>query len=426
LFRVPAAGGEPERFAAPDRAQEEINYTTPSFLPGGRALVYTVMLQGGQTRIMARALDRERPTIVVEGGFGAQYLPSGHLIYGQGDRLMAVLFDVSTLKATGSPLVLQEGVSTKVANGVTNVATASDGTGVYVSGGAATALGHLIWVDRRGQDVARIGAQPLEFPRFLRLSPDGRRLALTIGPSNAGQIWIYDLAGSVQPLRLTFQDHNVFPLWSPDGKRIVFSSRAQILSIPADGSATDPERVITSQYPPVPHDWSPDGSVILFEELRHLHLLHVADGKTRRWLQTPFAERDGRFSPDGQWLAYTSDQSGSTEVWVRPFPGPGAPVQISPDGGQFAVWSRDGKELFYRNGLKILLARVVPDATFHVEAPRALFESVFHDPSSRLFDVAPDGRFVMIEDEPNYNTTPASIVVVLNWSKELKARAPSN
>jgi Tol biopolymer transport system component len=270
----------------------------------------------------------------------------------------------------------------------------------------------------------------LELPRYPRLSPDGRRLALTVGPSNAGQIWIYDLAGSVQPLRLTFQDHNLFPIWSPDGKRIVFISRAnsdQVFSIPADGSATEPERVLAHQNPAVPRDWSPDGASILFQETRHLHLLHLTDGKTRRWLQTPFAESDGRFSPGGQWLAYTSDQSGSAEVWVRPFPGPGAPVRVSPDGGHDAVWSRDGKELFYRNGFKILSARVVPDATFRVEAPRPSFEGGFENPASeRAYDVAPDGRFVMIGNEPNDNTTPASIVVVLNWFKELKARVPSN
>jgi Tol biopolymer transport system component len=268
----------------------------------------------------------------------------------------------------------------------------------------------------------------LELPRYQRLSPDGRRLALTIGPSTAGQIWIYDLAGSAQPLRLTFQDHNLFPIWSPDGKRIVFLSRAgsdQMFSIPADGSATEPERVIASQNPEVPRDWSPDGAFILFQEMRKLHLLQLADRKTRRWLQTPFAETDGRFSPDGQRLAYTSDQSGSAEVWVRPFPGPGAPVRVSPDGGGDPVWSRDGKELFYRNGLKILSARVVPDVTFRVEAPRALFEGGFDPGSDRAYDVAPDGRFVMIENEPNDNTTSASIVVVLNWGEELQARAPT-
>jgi serine/threonine-protein kinase len=428
LFRVSAAGGEPEKLAAPDRTKKETNYVRPSILPGGRAVVYTVMLQGGQTRIMARTLDRDLTTTVVEGGFGAQYLPSGHLVYGQGDRLMAVPFDVSTLKATGTPLVLQEGVSTKAVNGIANVATASDGTGVYVSGRGATANRHLIRVDRRGTHVAQIGTQPLEIPRFPRLSPDGRRLAVTIGPPNAGQIWIYDVAGSAQPIRLTSQGHNLFPIWSPDGKRIVFLSRAgsdQTFSIPSDGSATEPERMIASQNPAVPRDWSPDGAFILFQEMRHLHLFQLADGKTRRWLQTPFGEVDGRFSPDGQWVAYTSDQSGSAEVWVRPFPGPGAPVRVSPDGGRDAVWSRDGKEVIYRNGSKILSARVVPDVTFRVDAAQTLFEGGFDPSSERAYDVAPDGRFVMIENEPTDNTTSASIVVVLNWTEELKARVPA-
>jgi len=425
LFRVSAAGGEPEKLAAPDRAKQEMNYLRPSILPGGRAVMYTVVLGsvGRPTRIAARTLEGNVTTTVVEGGFGAQYLPSGHLVYGQGDRLMAVPFDVSTLKAAGAPIVLQEGASTK--GSVANVATASDGSGVYVSGHSASSTRHLVWVDRGGTHVGQIVAQPLEIPRFPRLSPDGRRLALTIGPSNAGQIWIYDLAGSVQPSRLTYRDHNLFPTWSPDGKRIVFMSRAssdQILSIPADGSATEPERVIATQHPASPRDWSPDRAFILFGETRNLHLLHVTDGKSRRWLQTPFAESDGRFSPDGHWLAYTSNQSGSAEVWVRPFPGPGAPVRVSPDGGRDAVWSHDGKELFYRNGLKMLSARVVPDIAFRVEAPKALFEGGFDPGSERGYDVAPDGRFVMIENEPNDNTTSASIVVVLNWIQELKAR----
>jgi eukaryotic-like serine/threonine-protein kinase len=156
--------------------------------------------------------------------------------------------------------------------------------------------------------------------------------------------------------------------------------------------------------------------------MHHLHLRDVTDGKTHRWLQTPFEESDGRFSPDGPWLAYTSNQSGSADVWVRPFPRPGPPVRVSPDGGYDAVWSRDGKELFYRNGHKILSARVVPDATFRTETPRVLFEGGFEPGSWAGYDVAPNGRFVMIEREPNDNTTPASIVVIRNWQETLRAR----
>jgi len=224
-------------------------------------------------------------------------------------------------------------------------------------------------------------------------------------------------------LKLTFQDHNLFPIWSPDGKRIVFISRGGadgMFSIAADGSATKPERLIGSQKPDVPRDWSPDGAVILFSEAGQLQLLNLADGKTRRWLQTPFGEVDGRFSPDGHWLAYTSDQTGNEELWVRPFPGPGAPVRVSADGGRDPVWSSDGKELFYRSGLKVLSARVVPDAGFRVEPPRMLFEGGFDGESQRAYDVSPDGRFIMMEIEPSDSTTSASIVVVLNWVEQLR------
>ena len=197
-----------------------------------------------------------------------------------------------------------------------------------------------------------------------------------------------------------------------------------MLSIPADGSATEPSRLMADADPAVPRDWSPDSAFILFQEMRHLHLLSVADGKTRRWLQTPFAETDGRFSPDGQWLAYTGDQSGRAEVWVRPFPGPGAPIRVSSDGGHDAVWSRDGKELLFRSGPRMLSARVAPGVTFRADAPEVLFEGGFDPSLERVYDIAPDGRFVMFERGPRDDTASASIVMVLNWFNELKQRVP--
>ena len=205
----------------------------------------------------------------------------------------------------------------------------------------------------------------------------------------------------------------------------MFLSRAssdQLLSIPADGSATEPEQVIALKDLHQPSDWSLD-NFILFREMRQLYLLHVTDGKTRRWLQTPFSESDGRFSPDGKWLAYASDQSGKEEVLVRPFPGPGAPVPVSSGGGHDPAWSRDGNEVFYRNGPKILSARVVPGTTLRVDAPQVLFEYEPYGSSAgeRTYDVAPDGRFVMIENEPTDHTTQASIVVIRNWQETLGA-----
>jgi Tol biopolymer transport system component len=402
-------------------------------LPGGQALLYTVVLRDGQTRIMARTLRGGDVTTVVEGGFGGWYLPSGHVVYGQGDRVMAVPFAVTTLRATGSPVPIHDGVFTKIDQSVMNVGSAADGTTAYVSGRNAGRFGRPVWVDRRGEHVARVVEQPVEAPRYPRLSPDGQRVALTVGPYARGDVWVYDLAGAAQPLRLTFQGHNIFPIWSPDGKRVVFASPAgsanEMFSIPADGSATDPERLTRNDIVQVPQDWSPDGAFVLFSERSvqtqdDLWLLHAADRKIRPWLQTPFEESEGRFSPDGHWLALVSDQTGRSEVWVRPFPGPGAPVRVSPDGGRNPLWSRDGRELFYENGPKVLSARVVsqvPD--LRVETPRVLFEGGFVQGGIRGFDVAPNGRFLMIEANDTAGST--SIVVVQNWFEDLKRLAPA-
>jgi eukaryotic-like serine/threonine-protein kinase len=432
LFRVPASGGQPQKLAAPDATKGEANYFVPSMLPTGQALLYTVVLHDGQTRIMVRSLQGGHETPVVEGGFGGRYLPSGHIAYGQGDRLMAVPFDVTVLRTTGSPVSVQDGVFTKIDQNVLNAVSAADGTTTYVSGRNAGVGGRPVWVDRRGVRVARVVEQPLEEPRYPRLSPDGGRLALTVGPFARGNVWIYDLNRAAQPLKLTFQGHNIFPIWSPDGKRIVFLSPSgssnHMLSIPSDGSGTDPERLTTSESVKVPLAWSPDGALVLFTETASrtrsdLWLLQMSDRTTRPWLQTPLDETDGRFSPDGHWIAYVSDQTGRPEVWVRPFPGPGAPVRVSPDGGRNPMWSRDGRELFYENGPKVLSTPVVTqESDLRVGTPRMLFEGGFVPGSARSFDVGPDGRFLMIE--ANDTATSASIVVVQNWFEELKRLAP--
>jgi serine/threonine-protein kinase len=403
-------------------------------LPGAQALLYTVVLSDSSKRIVARRLGGSDLTTVVEGGFGPEYLSSGHLVYGQADRLMAVRFDVATLHATGSPVSVQEGTFTKVADGVANVAFASDGTGVYVSGDNTAGFRRLAFVDARGTQITPAIEQPLEYPRNLRLSPDGRRLALTVGPPGQGQIWVHDLSGAVQPVKLTFQDHNIFPIWSPGGKEIAFLSRAgsasRLLSIPADGTVFKPKPLTTSEASGVPLAWSSDGASLLFEAQQpaKILVLHVPDGKINQWLQTPFAELGGRLSSDGRWMAYVSDQTGAAEVWVRPFPGPGAAVRVSSGGGVKPMWSRDGQTLFYENGPKLLSARVVSQAPdFRVDVPHMLFEGGFvhddADPVIRFLDVAPDGRFLIVGAVDTGGA--AALVIAQHWDEEVKRLLPT-
>jgi len=429
LFRVPAAGGEPERIAAPDASKGERNYLRPTVLPDGRSVLYTVALSGGQSRIVARRLAGGDAITVVESGFGAEYLASGHLLYAQNQRLMAVPFDGATLRATGSPVPVQEDVSTKVLAGVANVVAAGDGTVVFLSGGLSRGPRHVVWVDRRGTQTRAL-EEPLELPRYPRLSPDGARLAITTGPSVEGNIWVHDLSSASRPpLKLTFENHNLFPIWSPDGKRILFITRGRTNSlnaVAADGSSLEPETLATNGEPQVPLCWVPGTDLVLVAQVRaetrtDLELFQITGRTWRHWLQTRFDEIEARVSPDSKWVAYTTDQTGQPEVWVRSFLDAGTPIRISPDGGRDAVWSHDGRELFYRNGSRMMAVKVVPAGpTIRSESPRQLFEGGFEPGSQRAFDVAPDGRFVMIEATRD---SGASIVLVRNWGHQIQELA---
>ena len=427
LYRVDANGGQPTKIAAPDPAQDEMGYDRPQLLPGD-GLVYTVHLRGNRSRIAARRLKGGDAVTVIEEGFGARYLPPGYLVYAQADRLMAVAFDASTLRASGTPLQIEESAFTNSADGVSNVAAAADGTGVFVSGRNSGSLGRPVWVDRSGKHGARIGDQPLEDPRNVRLSPDGKRLALTIGPPGLGNIWIYDLSGSRQPIKLTFSDHNTFPVWTPDGRQIVFmrtiGTEVRDLIIAADGSAVQAQPVAASVVSGVPADFSPDGSALLLYRASTLWLLHPPRADEVEWNHSPFSQFGARFAPNGRWVAYGSTQNGTADVWVRPFPN-GAPLRVSAnDGGHDPIWAADGNELYYLAGNKMMAARVsTAEPELRFEAPRMLFEGGFrydtNDLVLRYYDVAPDGRFVMVEPT---EANSASVVVTQHWADEITVR----
>ena len=427
LFRVSASGGQPQRVALPNAAKQEAGFATPFVLPDGQTVLYTVVMSDASSRIAARRLGREDASTLVEDGFGPWYLRGRYLAFARGNRLMAVRFDAATAQVTGAPVVVEDGVFTKTANYAANVAVAANGTAAYVVGHDAAKLNRIVWADRHGTRVGALINEPVEFPRNIRISPDGRRVVLTIGPPSNGQLWIYDAAGAAQPQKLTFRDHGAFPVWSPDGKRIAFLWRTatNFLSwVAADGTSNQPETIRSQDDLSVPLDWSPDGTRLLFQQAKapaKITVLNLGNLDARPWLATPFSDWGGRLSSNGRWLAYASDQTGALEVWVRPFPGPGAPVRISSSGGRLPMWSRDGKEIFFENGPQLLSVRVLAEAPeFRAAAPQLLFEGGFaHDDSDaviRFMDVASDGRFLMAEpDQP----AQASIVVSPHWDQEL-------
>ncbi len=323
-------------------------------------------------------------------------------------------------------------------SGAARFSFSETGSLLYVSGGIyPDREDSLVWVDREG------AAEPLPAPKRPyggpRLSPDRRRIAVFTGQSKQ-DIWVYDIARDTLT-RLTVQGDNFFPSWTPDGARVTFSSGStggpwNLFWRPADLSGLA-ERLTTSADLHAAQSWSPDGKVLAFVVATSLPSLTgdiwvlslEGDRTPQPFLQTPFSETYPAFSPDGHWLAYASNETGRSEVYVQAYPGPGDKHQISNGGGSSPAWASNGRELFYRslrgpNEIgKMMAVDIRTQPSFVAGKPGMLFESDSYVSSfpGRAYDVAPDGqRFLMIleGEQPSADMTHA--IVVLNWFDELK------
>ena len=435
LFRIAAGGGVPALVAAPDTKTGEQDYLSPELLPDGATAVFVVRFaSGGNSRlsIAGRALASGEQKIVVENGVSPRYVRDGYLLYVQGSVLTGIRFDPGRLATSGPAVPVLNGIITKAS--IANFGVSSDGTLTYIPGSTVNYVSRLIWRARDGKLLAAASPAGLEYPRYPRIAPDGRRFAATIGPAQEGHIWVYDTAGGAQPYKITFNAHNTFPTWSPDGSRIAFSTTRDgptrnLFTVAADGSVVEPTRVVANDRDKTNFTWSRDGGLMyqaLGDTTRMDLWRHpaVPEGESEPWLNTPAAENNPVFSPDGKSVAFVADTTGSDEVWVRPFPGPGSPVRVSSAGGHDPVWASSGKELFYQEGTKLMAASLLSMAPIRFETPRVLFEGGFipwEANTPRTYDVDANGRFLMIEPSATYSQR---FNVVLNWVEELKKRVP--
>ena len=436
LWQVPAGGGTPEPLTTLDEAKDESNHEWPELLPGGEAVLFTIR-RAAETadaaQIVVRHLGTGEQRVLVSGGSYPKYVPSGHIVYGFAKTLRAVPFDLDQLAVTGNPVAVLEGVSTRTGSGVADVATAQDGSLVYVSGVTETRPRTLVWVDRQGREEA-IPA-PVRTYWYPRLSPDGTKVALDIRDQES-DIWIWDLTRTTLT-RLTFDPGlDRAPAWTPDGRRIAFSSEqegvANLFWRAADGTGSV-ERLAESANYQWPSSFSPDGTRLVFMDTSsNIAVLALAgERQTTPLMQTAIVERNPEISPDGRWLAYESNESGQEEIFVRPFPDVDAGRwQVSTGGGTQPLWARTGEELFYR-ALDGAVLRVAVEAgtTFRAGAPTRLFRGPYYGGTVwRTYEVSPDGqRFLMIkEGGADQNFTPPSLVVVQNWSEELKRLVPTH
>ncbi|HVQ13952.1 MAG TPA: protein kinase, partial [Vicinamibacterales bacterium] len=461
LWRVSADGGQPALLTKPDAVQREGDHGSPSALPGGHAVLFTIAAAGQTNNPQVAVIDVATGHLkTLVSGSQAEYVKVsratgsgqdvGYLTYATGTTLRAIQFDAVRLEVMGEPVTLVERVMTKP-TGAANYAVSRAGTLVYMPGGtvAQTTPRSLVWVDRKGHEE-QIKA-PLRAYGTPRVSPDGTRLAVEVYDQNT-DIWIWDFARETLR-RLTFDPSgDGMSVWTPDGRQIIFeSSRAGVPNLytqAADGTGPA-ERLETSATPQWPTAITPDGkcvvgfelvpksaSDVVFFPLTH-RLTQSGSGRapcgpspTEQLATSRFEGHFADFSPNGRYLAYGSNESGRAEVYVRPFPRvDSGRWQVSTAGGTRPAWARNGQELFYLDESNALTSVHVTTSgpTFNSGSPATVFDAKYVESNpSRHYDVSPDGqRFLMIKESAirDPNATPASMIVVLNWFEELKAKA---
>jgi len=456
LWQVSAAGGTPEPLTKPDTKTGDLQHAYPQLLPDGTRILLTIVGEQNWRPAILSLKTREVQPVGQAGtiGAGAQFVSTGHLIYTQSGGLLAVPFDASRGQVTGSPIPMLERIDV-TRGGRANFAVSANGALVYLPGGTSLPRRTLLLVDRDGRTTPLSDVRaPYSHPRFSR---DGTLLAVAIGSEAGSDVWIYDLRRGTRT-RLTAGGSNGFPEWSADGTQVTFESARPGLSGSLFSTSRDGSRVpqpliagpsspdtsawtrgtagllpgsvptLSGDNPEFPMSWSSDGGVLAFDERkpdaeRDIWTL-VQGASPSPFLVTPFDEHSAAFSPDGRWLAYVSDESGRAEVYVQPYPGPGAKWPISSDGGTDPAWSPDGRELFYRHGDGLMSVAVQLRSEFQAGRPKPIFEARYEaEDGARNYDVAPDGQhFVVIraDDTPQ----PTQLHLVMNWFEELRARVP--
>ncbi|MDA2928155.1 hypothetical protein MYX78_13175, partial [Acidobacteria bacterium AH-259-G07] len=440
IWQVSAAGGTKELLISVDATKDESAHG-PQILPGGKALLFTLSSGDGtwdDAEIVVQSLETGERQVLIRGGTDARYVPTGHLVYAREGTLLAVPFDVERLEVTGGPVSIIEGVTQAGSNftGAAHFSFSRLGSLVYVPGIAGELENTLLWVDREGQEE-RLAAERLYF--WPRLSPDGAHLALVVFDGANWDLWIYELTRKTLT-RLTFDPAgNLYPLWTPDGLRVVFASRRgggqyNLFWKAADGTG-QAERLTTSPNDQIPYSFSPDGKRLVFMEENpetswDLHVLSMEDEPTSQpLLQTQFNETSPAISPDGRWMAYRSVESGREEVYVRPFPKvEQGKWQISSDGGTRPLWGPEGRELFYQSDEAMMMVPIETESTFTAGSPGVLFGERYITETGRHYDISPDGqRFLMIKEGGQTEETSARIelIIVQNWFEELKRLVPT-
>jgi Tol biopolymer transport system component/predicted Ser/Thr protein kinase len=427
IMRVSAEGGTPVAGVKADTSRKETMVAWPEFLPDGRHFLYEAQGQKQEDHMYRiGSLDSKESRALAPAQSLVTYAPPGHLLFVRESTLVAQPFDAKAMKTTGEPVPLAEHVGT-IATGLARFSASRNGILAYRTGDSGS---RFLWFDRSGKELSAVG-DPGEYGDML-LSPAGDRLAYVLNDPRAGKadVWIRDLARGASS-RFTFDPGtDIQPLWSPDGKTIVFSSDrgGQFdLYTKAAGGGGQEQLLFHSDEMKLAYDWSRDGRYIAFQSRGQKTgwdiwvLPTFGDRKPISFLQTQFGETRPVFSPDGKWIAYQSNESGRAEIYVQNFPGPGGKWQVSTAGGVEPAWRADGKELFF-GGLdqKIMAVEIQAGETFEAGVPRALFRATIQPVRNvrSHYLVSADGqRFLLLAPLGRESMVPTTVVV--NWNAGL-------
>jgi eukaryotic-like serine/threonine-protein kinase len=451
LMKVSSTGGTPQMLTTVDRQSNEVTERWPQVLPGGETVLFTSNTHGGNYEdadIVVYSIPSQQRKVVQHGGFYGRYVSTRHVVYMHEGTLFAVPFDLKRLEVTGQPAPVLDGIVAISSDGAAHFTFSQTGIFAYVPGRGVAQKDSIYWMDHLGK-FTPLRETPGDYlrPAF---SPDGKRLALQINDGKRGDIWVYEWERDTLT-RLTFGgDYNISPAWTPDGQRITYAAverkgEYELYWKRADG-AGDAVPLTHTKRPKYHISWRPDGKVLAFTQ---------ADNAGTRWnILTMTMEGDEKlgwkpgepkpflnnnntfdiatpaFSPDGQWLAYDSTESGTDEVYVTPFPGPGGKWQVSTGGGIFPKWSRNSKELFYRTPDDTIMVAdyTASGDTFRPGKPRLWSPGQFTELAGALnFDLHPDGqRFAVMKAAADGAAAPVNkVTFIFNFFDELRRKVPS-
>jgi len=447
LHRVSASGGASTPITSLDPARNEISHRWPSFLPDGRRFIYTARIYF-QGTIRIASIDPQKgdskvsdSMVLADASSNAAY-SAEYLLFSRGTTLMAQRFDWKHLAPVSGLFPIAAHVRFEPNSLLSMFSVSENGLLVYQAGEGGLRLRNLAWLDRGGKLISS-REEPEEL-RGMSLSPEGNRVAITELDGEHENIWLVDLSRGLRT-RFTFdQAFAKEPVWSPDGRTIVFASsrrgRFDLYRKSADGSGTE-ELLYADDVDKHPTSWSGDGKFLLYwteePKTRQYNLwvlpaqgataaLKLSERRPIPFIQTKDREGAGQFSPDGHWIAYTSNESGRNEVLVAPYPGPGGKWQVSADGGFGATWRRDGREIYYIAGGRLMAVDVRENgAALEIGSTRPLFGPMggfgpLFAVEGRSYDVSADGQRILALRAPDSNSSPQPLTLVQNWIGALK------